>query len=106
MLFPDMDENTDPSKQPADTPTPEVEQLLRILEAQRMARRERGMPAPAGFQGVTFRWGSIAVIIVFALGSVGLMEWMVSQLPKPTPTAPVVGPVMAPVRATATPSKK
>ena len=63
---------------------PEVAQLLKLLELQAAAARsDRRAAMPRVFQGVSFRYGSLIVIVLFAFGSVGLMEWMLSQLPRP-----------------------
>ncbi|HEX4083951.1 MAG TPA: hypothetical protein VHY22_03490 [Chthoniobacteraceae bacterium] len=67
----------------AESPTPEVAQLLRLLELQTSARRGKRTGAPRSLQGGAFRYGSLVVIVVFAVGAIGMMEWMVSQLPKP-----------------------
>ena len=94
-----MDESDHPNNQSLEPPTPEVAQLLRMLEVQREALRGRhpergpkGLQGGSGLQGVSFRWGSIAVIVIFALGSIGVMEWIVSQLPKPPARNAVVAP--------------
>ena len=90
-----MDENDDPSKAVAESPTPEVAQLLRLLEMQSAAQREKRAALPKSFQGGTFRYGSLVVIVVFALGSIAIMEWVISQLPKPTaPLAPASAPAV------------
>jgi hypothetical protein len=78
-----MDESAHPSKPDPETPTPEVAQLLKLLDLQSAARRgPRGL-APKGIQGDCFRYGSLIAIVIFALASVWVMEWMVCQLPKP-----------------------
>ncbi len=84
-----MDESTHRNKPDPEPPTPEVDQLLKLLEVQAAARRgERPAPLSIPFQGVSFRYGSLVVIILFCLGSVAAMEWMVSQLPRPVHTLP------------------
>jgi hypothetical protein len=93
-----MDERPDPSKPAPEEPTPEVAQLLRLIELQTAAQRERRSGAPKPLQGVSFRYGSLVVIIVFALGSVGLMEWVLSQLPKPPQPAASVAPAFSVLR--------
>jgi hypothetical protein len=77
------EENGQPTKPEADSPTPEVAQLLKLLEAQSAMLRTRAPGMPTAFQGASFRYGSLVAIMVFALGSVGVMEWMVSSLPRP-----------------------
>lgn len=85
MFFLSMDENSEPTKPSAETPTTEVAQLMKILDAQRGIRLEhsegQGMP-----RGDAFRYGSLVVIVVFAFGSVMVMDWMVTQLPRPAHT--------------------
>jgi len=79
-----MDDST--NKPAPEAPAPEVAQLLKMLELQTAAaRRERRSAAAGGLQGTPFRYGSLAAILLFAFGSVGLMEWFVSQLPRPVP---------------------
>ena len=88
-----MDESADPSKAVAESPTPEVAQLLRLLEMQTAAQRERRTALPKSLQGSAFRYGSLVIIVVFAIGSIALMEWVISQLPKPSaPVAPASAP--------------
>ena len=72
---------------------PEAAQLLKMLESQTAAQRgRRQMAAPAGLRSDAFRYGSLIAIVVFGLGSIGLMEWFLSQLPKPPhPAAAVPG---------------
>jgi len=77
------DENGHPTKPGPDSPTPEVARLLKLLEIQSESRRSRLPVIPSGLHGDSFRYGSLIVIVVFALGSVWFMEWMVSQLPRP-----------------------
>jgi hypothetical protein len=93
-----MDENAHPTKQNPEPPTPEVDELVRLLEIQAAAQRNRRGATPKGLQGVSFRLGSLIVIVVFALGSIGVMEWMISQLPKPESRDAVVAPA-APIEA-------
>jgi hypothetical protein len=83
-----MDESAHPSKPDNETPTPEVAQLLKSLDLQSAAgRREWRDFAPKSIQGDCFRYGSLIAIVIFALASVWVMEWMVSQLPKPKAAA-------------------
>ena len=85
------DECAHPSKPDPETPTPEVAQLLKLLELQAAAMRQHGRQRTgkaSAFQGASFRYGSLILIVVFALGSVAAMEWMLSQLPKPPAHAP------------------
>jgi hypothetical protein len=92
-----MDENAHPNSPSPEPPTPEVAQILRMLELQTTAlRNQRGTPLaamPQAFRGISFRWASIIVILLFAFGSIAAMEWIVSQLPKPPPPA---APISAP----------
>jgi hypothetical protein len=80
-----MDENDEPNKPTDGTPAPEVAQLLKILEIQSAAQHRR---AAAGnpLQTSSFRYGSLLVIVIFTFGSLGLMEWFLSSLPKPAHT--------------------
>ena len=85
-----MDESAHPNKPPVEPPTPEVDQLLKMLEVQAALRRggrERGAAAGSGFQTPTFRYGSLIAIAVFTFGSLGLLEWLLSQMPKPAHSA-------------------
>jgi hypothetical protein len=82
-----MDESADPTKPEPDPPTQEAAQLLRLLEIQSAARRQKHTVAASPFQGDSFRYGSLVVIVVLGLGSVGLMEWFLSQLPRPAQRA-------------------
>jgi len=84
-----MDEKADPTRPTLEQPTPEVAQLLRLLELQSAARRERQPLVPKSFHGATFRWGSLIAIIIFAIGSIVVMEWMLAQLPRPVSHAAV-----------------
>ena len=79
-----MNENADVIQKDADAPTPDVTRLLQVLEAQAAALNKSAGPNK-GLRGASFRYGSLIAIVVFALGSVAIMEWMISQLPKPTP---------------------
>jgi hypothetical protein len=83
MFFLAMDESDDPNKPSGEPPTPEVAELLRILEAQTAARRQRHLPTPSVFGSGTFRYGALIVIVVFAFGALGLLEWLLSQMPRP-----------------------
>ena len=88
-----MDESTHHSKPNPELPAPDVAQLLKLLDLQAAAQRDRRHALSGAFQGVSFRYGSLILIVVFALGSVAFMEWFVSQFPKPvhpaaTPTPP------------------
>ena len=87
-----MDESAHPTKPTPATQTPEVEQLLRLIELQTAAQRERRLGVPSALQGASFRWGSLIGIIIFAIGSVVMMEWMVSQMPKPAGVATSAAP--------------
>ncbi len=85
-----MDESAHRNKPEPGTPTPEVAQLLKMLDIQTAAlRKDRATREPKrleglkALQGDSFRYGSLILIVVFALGSVAAMEWMLSKLPKP-----------------------
>jgi len=78
-----MDESDHANKPPGEPPTPEVAELLRSLELQAAARRERRVAAPSRFGTGSFRYGSLIIIVLFALGSLGLLEWLLSQIPRP-----------------------
>ena len=79
-----MEENPDPNKPPAGPPTPDVAQLLKILDIQASARRQRRVPAQSALHAPAFRYGILIAIVVFAFGSLGILEWFLSQLPKPS----------------------
>jgi hypothetical protein len=80
-----MDESAQSNPTPA---TPEAAQLLKMLDLQTAARRGQATPGlPKALQGASFRYGSLVLIVIFTLGSVGMMEWFVSQLPKPVHAA-------------------
>jgi hypothetical protein len=83
-----MDESAHANKPDPEPPTPEVAQLLKLIELQTAAQRSRHAGRPTIFEGVSFRYGSLIVIVVFALGSVGIMEWVLSQLPRPVHSIP------------------
>ncbi len=87
MFFLLMDESDHANKPPGEPPTPEVAELLRMLELQTAARRERLLTTPSRFGTGTFRYGSLIIIVLFALGSLGLLEWVLSQIPKPARAA-------------------
>lgn len=94
-----MDESAHRTKPNAEEPTPEVAQLLKLLDLQAASRR-RGVAVPEAFHGNAFRYGSLIAIVLFAIGSVVVMEWFVSQIPRPahpavassTPGATQAGP--------------
>jgi len=77
-----MDENDKANNPDEETPAPEVAQLLKILELQSAARQRRGAPANP-LQSSSFRYGSLVAITIFAFGSLGMLEWFLSSLPKP-----------------------
>jgi hypothetical protein len=77
-----MDENDELNNPTGETPTPEVAQLLKILEIQSAARQRRAAPANP-LQSSSFRYGSLVIITVLAFGSLGMLEWFLSALPKP-----------------------
>jgi len=96
-----MDENPDPTKPEAEEPTPEVARLLKLIELQTAAIRSRGEQGgrgsvlPKAFRGVSFRYGSLILIVVFAFGSVAVMEWLVSQIPRPAHSSAAVPPSLS-----------
>jgi hypothetical protein len=81
MVFLLMDEST--NKPAGEPPTPEVAELLRLLEVQAAARRQRRVAAPSRLGAGSFRYGSLIIIVCFAFGSLGLLEWLLSQMPRP-----------------------
>ncbi len=81
-----MDESADTTKPNPEPPTPDVAQLIKLIDLQTAAQRERRALMPRALQGTSFRYGSLIVIVVFTLGSVWLMEYIISQLPKPGQT--------------------
>ena len=90
-----MDEDAHPNKPPAEPPTPEVAELLRMLEIQAAARRVRHAPAASRFGTGSFRYGSLIIIVLFAFGSMGLLEWLLSQMPKPARPPAIAVPALA-----------
>jgi hypothetical protein len=88
-----MDENEDANKPKLEKPTPEVAQLLKILEVQSAARR--GRHAPSLFQVPAFRYGILVVIVVLTFGSLALLEWFLSQLPRPAHSSPLASPAQS-----------
>ncbi len=54
-----------------------------MLDAQASARREARAPAASPFRTDGFRYGILIAIVVFAFGSLGILEWLLSQLPRP-----------------------
>ena len=95
-----MDESANPTSPDPEPPTPEVVQLLKLLEIQSATRRGQLAERPGLLRGASFKYGSLIAIVVFALASVAIMEWMVSQLPRPERVAPTAG-----VQAGETPGK-
>lgn len=89
-----MDESAHPNKPSDEPPTPEVAELLRMLEIQAAARRDRRVPAPRLVGTGTFRYGSLIIIVIFAVGSLGLLEWLLSQMPKPAHPAAIAAPAL------------
>jgi hypothetical protein len=85
-----MEEKTDPNKPPVEKPTPEVAQLLKILDIQAASRRTRR--PPSAFQAPAFRYGILIAIVVFTFASLGILEWFLSQLPKPARSVPAPSP--------------
>ena len=90
-----MDDDAHTSKPSGEPPTPEVAELLRMLEIQAAARRVRHAPAASRFGTGSFRYGSLIIIVLFAFGSLGLLEWLLSQMPKPAHPQPIPAPSLA-----------
>jgi hypothetical protein len=88
-----MEENADPNKPHSEPPTPDVAQLLKILDIQASARRERRGAAQSALQTPAFRYGVLIAIVVFAFGSLGILEWFLSQLPRPSHLGPSISTV-------------
>jgi len=76
----------DATKPPAEEPTPDVAKLLKILELQSAAQRAKR--APSAFQAPGFRYGILVAIVIFTFASLGLLEWFLSQLPRPAHPQP------------------
>jgi hypothetical protein len=75
-----MEENDDLNKPPEEPPTPDVARLLKILDLQAAQRPRR---EPSAMQAPAFRYGILIAIVVFAFGSLGILEWLLSQIPRP-----------------------
>jgi hypothetical protein len=101
-----MDESAEPNKPPGEPPAPEVAALLKMLEREAAARRERRMPGGAPLQGNAFRYGVLIAIVVFAFGSLGMLEWLLSEMPRPVQKAAPVPVAGATPIAGATPAVK
>jgi len=86
-----MDESAHRSKPDPEPPAPDLAQLLKLLELQTAARRDRRHALPRALQGDCFRYGSLILITIFAMGSVVFMEWFISQFPKPVHPAAAAG---------------
>jgi len=98
----ESDHTTKPAEQP---PTPEVAQLLKIIELQTQAQRDRLAALPQVYRGASFRYGSLIGIVIFAIASVVAMEYVLSQLPKPGQMiAMPKPPIGAPAAKTANPA--
>jgi hypothetical protein len=87
-----MDESRNATSSPAASTTPGVEELLKVIEAQTAARRGRRRAAANPLQSSTFRYGSLVAIAVFAFGSLGMLEWFLSSVPRPAHVAPQAAP--------------
>jgi hypothetical protein len=92
-----MDESAHSNKPPVEPPTTEVDQLLKLLDLQAAAWRGRRAPAHSPFQSPSFRYGSLIAITIFAFASLAVMEWLLSQMPKPmhavsTPPSAIAAP--------------
>jgi hypothetical protein len=71
------------NKPRGEEPTPEVARLLKMLEMQTAAQRQRGLREPSALQTPAFRYGVLIAIAVFAFGSLGVLEWVLSQMARP-----------------------
>lgn len=81
-----MEQSDQPNKQPSASPEPDAAQLLKILDLQ---RRARTAPPDAGlFTGMSFKYGSLAAIILGTIAAVIFLEWFAAQLPRPQRNAP------------------
>jgi hypothetical protein len=78
-----MDESAHPSKPSGESPTPETAALLKLLSVQAAARRQGRARGANPLQTNSFRYGSLVAIVIFAFGSLGLLEWFLSAMPKP-----------------------
>ena len=78
-----MDESAYPNQPFAGTPAPDVAQMLRSLDLQAAALRARRGSVAHPLQSGSFRYGSLIAIGIFAFGSLGLLEWFLSQVPRP-----------------------
>jgi hypothetical protein len=88
-----MNKDPDTTKPGQPEPTPEVDKLLKILEIQSAATRFR----PSPLHSNSFRYGTLVAIVVIAFGSLGILEWVLSQMPKPAhPAASGNTPVATP----------
>ena len=94
-----MDESPDPNKPQPGPPAPDVDQLLKMLSAQTAARRERRLPAPRALQTPSFRYGVLIAIVVFTFGSLGLLDWLLSEIPRPAHPAGTAPASIAPPAA-------
>ena len=74
-----MDE--DANKPDREEPAPDIDRLLKLLEAQSAATRARR--APSSLQTPAFRYGVLIAIVVFAFAALGLLEWILSQIARP-----------------------
>jgi hypothetical protein len=90
-----MEENTDPNKPSGEPPTPDVAAMLRALEREAAARRERRGAVSSPFQTGAFRYGILIAIVVFAFAALGVLEWMLSQIPRPAHPSGTPAPAMA-----------
>ncbi|MGA3171215.1 MAG: hypothetical protein ABSE62_09385 [Chthoniobacteraceae bacterium] len=100
-----MDESDHTTKPAQEPPTPEVAQLLKMIEFQTQAQRDRLAALPRAYRGSSFRYGSLIGIVIFAIGSIVAMEYVVSQLPKPGQRMAIPGPPIGlPAAKTANPA--
>jgi hypothetical protein len=91
-VFLPMDESAHPNQPSGETPTPEVAHLLKMLELEAAMRRERRGSSASMLQTSSFKYGSLIAIAIFAFGSLGLLEWFLSQMPKPVRTTGTAAP--------------
>ena len=88
MVLRDMEKDGDPNSPTPPTPEVDAERLLKALEIQMAAKRARPEAVSSDYNLVSFRYWSLIVIVVGTLVSVAIMEYFVSQLPRPRHAQP------------------
>jgi hypothetical protein len=78
-----MDESAHLNKPQVEPTTPEMAQLLKLLEAQTEALRLRQGARRGVRDKSSFRYGGLIAIAIFGFGSLGMLQWFLSQIPKP-----------------------